>query len=106
MTEEQTLPDRTPKTKRSRKPAAPRVRKPKDPGILAIEQAAAKQKEEYRKAQASQAILDRIIDKLVPRLTEEHRLLLWNAVGNTKLQNPAENPIFTAATGDGTEYTR
>lgn len=108
------------KTKRSRKPATPRVRKPKDPGIIAIEQAAAKQKDEYRKAQASGAILKRIVDKLLPRLTEPHQQDLRDTLNQMVLKiqpltalSPdvskalhalaSHNPPTLERTGDGTE---
>lgn len=84
----------TPKPKRTRKPTTPRTRKPKDTGILAIEQAAAKQKDDYRKAQASQGILTRITEKLLPRLTEAHRRRLYDALSKM------ETPRLPAADGN------
>lgn len=72
------------KPKRTRKAPTPRARKPKDPGILLIEQEAAKRKEEYRKAQESEGILKRIADKLVPRLTEAHRQRLYDSLSKTE----------------------
>lgn len=90
-------PTETPAPKRKRakrtpgKPRAPRV---KDPGILAIEKAAAEQKAQYRKAQESGGVLKRILD-LLPRLTIEDADKLTDI-----LQGPAADDDEEDHTGD------
>ena len=85
------------KPKRTRKASTPRVRKPKDPGILAIEDQAKRAKEEYREAQASGAILKRILDKMLPRLTQHDQHELYNALDAM----PTTPPLITSD-GDNT----
>ena len=65
------------KRKRASTPRAPRV---KDAGILAIEREAADKKAQYRLAQQSGSVLKRIIDKMLPKLTQEDRNRLYDTL--------------------------
>jgi hypothetical protein len=70
----------TTKQKRARKAPKPRTPRVKDEAILAIEAQAKAAKDEYRKSQASGGVLKRILEKMLPRLTESHLRELYDGL--------------------------
>jgi hypothetical protein len=77
--QDQPIPTPATKPPRKRKTSTPRAPRVKDPGILAIEREAAERKAQYRLAQRSSGILERIL-KLVGRLVAEDKNKLSDAL--------------------------
>jgi hypothetical protein len=80
----------TDKPKRKRKSATLRAPRVIDPGVLEIRQEVAAKVREYHKAQASTRILKTIIDKLVPKLTNQDLEILANSLGKFARHDPDE----------------